>query len=142
MNEEKEQNRFRFEARRIYRTLFSRECPECLESRYEQAVLRLYQRLSEEEILVHQALMDKVTDWEALEMAARWRGCLAPLTDKYRIMIFLAETLPENYNAFIVRKTWRLLGWMALVGAGLRSIWKLLKGMVLLLGLKKGGKND
>jgi len=141
MNKEAQSSRYSDEARRIYQVLFSRECPEILISRYVKAVEKLNERLGEEDIRAHQSIMDRVRDIEALEMAARYRGLLSPLTDKFRIMVFLAETLPENYNNFIAQRTGRIFGWMVLLGVGVRSMWKLMKGLWLLSGSSGVAKN-
>lgn len=134
-------NRYQQEARRIYAVLFARPCPDCLLARYEQAVIGMNGRLDEADIQRQQAVMDRVGDWEALEMAARWCGKLPILCDRFRVMVYLAETLPENYAAFISGRTRRIRAWLALVVAGLRSVWKMLKGLILLSVHKGALKN-
>lgn len=141
MQDQKDEERYAAEGRRIYLSLLGRNCPDCLLTRYAEAVKRLHQRRSEEEIRIHQGVMDRVGDWEALEMAARWSGRLPILVDKFRIMVLLAETLPENYRDFISVRTRRLWGWAALAVAGVRSVWKLLKGYALLFRYRGVFKN-
>jgi len=110
MSENRDEIRYQTEARRMYAALLGRSCPDCLLPRYVSAVEKLNLRLSEEEIRVHQLMMDRIQDLEALEMAARWTGRLPALVDKFRIMVLLAETLPENYQAFVSDRTRRVFG--------------------------------
>ncbi|MCJ7679673.1 MAG: hypothetical protein MUP70_03010, partial [Candidatus Aminicenantes bacterium] len=78
-----------------------------------------------------------VRDLEALELAARWRGRLTPLVLRFRLMVRLAETWPENRDLFINSRRRRIVGWTAAVYGGLRTAFKLIKGLFLLWRVRR-----
>ena len=71
-------------------------------------------------------------DLEALELAARYTRKLPLLTRKFRLMAYLAETLPENQDFFINERSSFLAAFGAAWPGGLRTVCKMLKALWLL----------
>lgn len=106
--------------------------PGVLEEQFNGAARKIEGNYSAEEKDEYVRWMDGVSDLEALEYAARFRGRLGILSDKFKAMVYLAETLPENYSRFINERDNLLKGyWLCAIGT-LGSIWKLVKGMMIL----------
>jgi hypothetical protein len=122
----------RDEAERIYGAIFRQKMPGELKSRFEAAARRIEAGYTKAEIEEYNRCIHKVSDLEALEFAARLRNRLPLLSDKFRAMVFLAETLPEHYPLFINEKDKRLTAYLWLKVIGIASLWKGIKGMFLL----------
>lgn len=120
------------EAQRIYNALFKKEIPPHLKKRFYEAVNRLLVSYSPERKEQHRRVIVKVRDIEALEMAARIKNRLPLLVSKLRLMVYLAETLPQNMNYFINPQDRKFRGKGIVFFSGLRSIIKYIKGVFLL----------
>jgi len=126
------ENEKKTEAERIYFAIFRRGIPEILEEPFTGASQKIEANYSEDEVAQYRRWLERVTDLEALEYAARFRGRLGILSDKFKAMVYLAEPLPENYNHFINEKDQFLKGfWLCAIGT-FSSIWKLVKGTMIL----------
>jgi hypothetical protein len=117
---------------RIYKALFFSPPPPIIRDRFGQAVALLSAGFSEEDRRKEAEAAGRIRDLEALEMAARWTGRLPVLTWKFRLMARLGETRPENRSLLINLRDRRLRAFVQIFLAGLRSAWKLGKGLVLL----------
>ena len=126
------------EADKIYRIFFNRPIPELLASRFESASGKLRMAYSPQEIAVYQRAIDTVKDLEALEIAARFSSRLPLLSLQLRLMVCLAETMPENRQYYINDRDRAIAGYGAVVWSGMRSSFKLIKGWFLLKGLQNG----
>ncbi len=125
-------NRKKTEAERIYFAIFGEGLPEILEERFAGAARKIEGNYSAAEKDDYGRWMERVSDLEALEYAARFRGRLGILSDKFKAMVYLAETLPENYSRFINERDNLIKGyWLCAIGT-FSSIWKLFKGMMIL----------
>jgi len=79
----------------------------------------------------HRAI-DRIDDLEALEMICRLRRTHPLLTKRFRIMVHLAETLPENQALFVSSEGGRLRALSAFATGAIHSTAKLIKGWLLL----------
>jgi hypothetical protein len=77
-------------------------------------------------------LVLKKADIEAIEMAWRFKSPRNVLTKKIHILLYLAETTPENFPVFINTKNKRFFSFIVLAYHLIRSIGKFLKGIFLL----------
>jgi hypothetical protein len=123
-------NRSTSEAQAIYGALFSRPIPAILRSRYEQANSLLLEKYSPAERQVTGRAIQTVGDLEALEFAARLLHRQPLLSDKFRLMAALAETLPQHQADFIAEAP--TPPWLELTKIGLATAWKGIKGLILL----------
>ena len=57
-------------------------------------------------------------------------------SDKFRIMVYLAETRPENYSVFVNEEPKFILAYVMLIASFLRTTYKVAKGMVILTANK------
>jgi hypothetical protein len=83
-----------------------------------------------------QFLVARRADIEAVEIA--WRRLIPdnPLTRKIHILIYLAESTPENFPRFYSFKSRCITTWSLPVIQACRTIYKLIKGKILLKRFK------
>lgn len=110
-------------ARWLHRSYFGTEPPADLIERYDAACTHC--GLEADERIARAAIL--ALDPEALEYALRRRGDLA-LTKRTQVLFYLAEVRAEYRPFFFNDQPRPLAGKVALLGAGLRSAWKLLLG--------------
>ncbi len=117
------------EGRKIYAALFGGRPSPVLLARFVTAVKMLNSTAAQAEVDRATRALLACSDPEALELAARLTGQLPLLTRKFRLMAYLAETLPENQPYFVNRRSsfWR--GLLRIAGAVLRTLWKLPFGL-------------
>jgi hypothetical protein len=119
------------EAEKIYRSLFGRAIPDKLRLRFIEAS-NLDRPTHLSDLDRYYEIIDGVRDLEALEIACRYTQRLPLLSRRFRIMVFLAETLPENRGYFINDHKSLVRGVRALAAGAIRTGGKLVKGMLLL----------
>ncbi len=88
--------------------------------------------LSEQERLKLKEIILKKADIEAIEIASRIKFKNNLLTKKIHILMYLAETIPQNFETFISVKNRRIFSFIDLTYNFVRTIYKFLKGMILL----------
>lgn len=120
------------EAERIYRAVFHESVPPTLLRRFAEASARLDLRTAAGELDRYHAVLRRVADLESLEVACRFTGTLPTLSTRFRVMVHLAETLPENQKYFLNRRKSRVRAWSALLAGGVVTGLRLLKGLFLL----------
>ncbi|MBU1338923.1 MAG: hypothetical protein KKD56_07645 [Acidobacteria bacterium] len=125
------------EAQKIHEAIFGRPAPDIIQTRYAEACLTMEGLNTPEWPGLTEGILGRVRDLEALELAARWRGRLTPLVLRFRLMVRLAETRPENRDLFINLRRRRMAGWAAAVYGGLRTAFKLIKGLFLLWRVRR-----
>jgi hypothetical protein len=126
------------ESQRIYQTLFNRPVPPLIAERFAVASVRLDASVSADELARYRRAVSSGLDLEALELAGRYMGRLPLLTRKFRLMAYLAETLPENQALFISHHD-NLPGAFICVGlVTVRTVWLMAKGLTLLPRLSAG----
>lgn len=125
------------EAEKLYYTIFKKKIPADLKRYFSGASKILESGYLKNDIKRYHRYLEKVTDLEALEFASRWFNQCPLLTDKFKIMISLAETLPENHQTFVNESTGKLFNWISIGITCLHSAWKLVKGFFLLKVFKQ-----
>jgi hypothetical protein len=120
------------EAHKIYTAIFGRAIPRIVQERFVAASERLERTVAPQELAAYGRIAAVCDDLEALEVAARYSRRLPLLGRKFRLMVYLAETLPENQPFFVNARGSFLVGlWQSAIGV-LTTIFKLLKGLWLL----------
>ncbi|GEM_PF-664483 len=124
----------RGEADRIFRAIFGKPIPPVLAEWFDRAPEDIFPPLTEAMRANYRRIMTEAGDLEALEVASRVAGCNLLLRLKFQLMIHLAECVPELRSWYVNRsdcnRFWVL---MRLKGHIVRSVWKLLKGLVMLI---------
>lgn len=121
------------EAERIYEAIFRKNIPESIQKHFEVLSKGIEPLFTEKEIRKHNECILRVRDLESLELAARYFKKLPILTLKFKIILYLSETLPENYSKYINEKDKLLEGYLLLIASLFRTFYKFLKGIFLLL---------
>lgn len=121
------------EAQKIYHAIFNKNIPESVQLHFNNISRKIDDVYLINEVNKYHECIVKVHDLEALEIAARYVKKLPIITDKFKAMIYLAETLPENYSTFVNERPQRFLAFFLLMHSVLRSLLKLAKGMFLLV---------
>jgi len=116
------------EVKLLYKALFRGEVPGRVVTRYQDANLKL---LPEPEADFRRAITAK-TDIEALELAWRFRSPRNLLTQKVHVLVYLVEATPEHYNHFFNDRKRFFYSFILLALHGVRSVYKLFKGILLL----------
>ena len=120
------------EAERIYYSLFRKKIPVSIHYHFNRLSEKLENDYSEKEIKKYSSYIVKTYDLEALEIAARYLKKLPLLTEKFKIMVYLAETLPENYVMYINEKNNRFFGCLLLMTSTFRTLYKFVVGIFFL----------
>jgi hypothetical protein len=124
------------EARRIYLSIFGRPIPPIVQERFIAASAQLDRTVSPQELEEYGRLLAACTDLEAVEVAGRYTRRMKLLSRKFRLMVYLAETLPENQSFFVNERSSFLAGlWHSIAG----TIWTVLKVIKGLWLLKRNG---
>jgi hypothetical protein len=119
------------EARKIYAAVFGREIPPLVRDRFVTASKQLNLSVPQAEMDSYYRALLACADLEALELAARYTRRLPLLSRKFRLMAYLAETLPENQAFFINERSSFLSGMARSATGGFRTVFKMLKGLWL-----------
>ena len=120
------------EAEKIYSALFGRPIPDVLIERYNGAIAELAPSWDKDELSASTEIIKRVNDIEAVEYAARFFNKYPVLRSKLEILIRLNETLPDQRSLYLSKKDNVLYALLILGCSGVRSFWKLVKGIVLL----------
>jgi hypothetical protein len=120
------------ESEKIYYSIFQKKIPSFLKDHFIVISRKVDSNHSEREVHEYYRYLKRVTDLEALELTARYLKRLPLLSKKFQIMIFLAETLPENYDCYINNKDNAFQAYLSIFFYGFYSIYKFIKGMILL----------
>ena len=127
---------FESEAEKIYRAIFRTRIPDIIKQRFMDASSLLNDRSNKKEVDQYYGAIGAVGDLEALEVACRYLHKLPLLTRKLNIMVYIAETIPENQHLFVNQKASVVNGWWAFVAGGGRTVFKFGKGLLLLIKVK------
>ncbi len=120
------------EAERIYHAIFNRKIPASVQEHFEVLSKRIESRYSGEEVNKYFEAIKKTCDLEALEVASRHLKKLPVLSEKFKIMVYLAETRPENYKVFVNEEPGFISACISLISSLLRTGCKAVKGMVII----------
>jgi hypothetical protein len=121
------------EACKIHHAFFGQDPQPILLDHYLRACQSLGEREAPEVRAQYARLVSRVHDLEALEIACRYLGKYPLLSMRFRIMLHLAETLPSTQPYLVNERCSRWQAWFSIFGGGIRSAWKLSKGLVLLV---------
>lgn len=116
------------EAEYFYKKVFSAPAPRQIVEKYIAANLK---KIPEPHRGIRDLILRKA-DIEAIEMAWRFKSPRNVLTKKIHVLIYLAETTPENFPVFINSKNKRFFSFIVLACQFVRSIGKFIKGKFLL----------
>jgi hypothetical protein len=133
MSGEADESALKDEARALHRAIFGAEIPDELARRYVEAHAFCIKDASAADRDWMRRAVAARADLEALEIALRVRSPRHVLVRKARILVYLAESLPQYYDRFVNDRPRRAAGWCVLAGAALRTGYKLAKGRLLLL---------
>ncbi len=122
----------RHDAERLYRAVFGAAAPRAVIDRYLEASALLDAAATPEARAAYRRALAGVRDVEALEVAARYRRRLPLLSEHMRLMVYLAESAPENQRYFVKRRPSRAAAWTVLFAGAFRTAYKLAKGALLL----------
>lgn len=124
------------EAEKIYKAIFKTEIPLAVNERFQKASDLSTAGYSQADVGNYHRVLSRISDLEALELAARLKNKFPLLVLKFKIMIYLAETLPENRKYYINTKGRRITGFAVMIYSGFRTMFKFIKGWILLKFLK------
>ena len=122
--------RLRAQANYLHRALFGRDAPDEVRRQYASVLQRA--ALSEIPRCDLARLIERNIDLEAVEFALRRRNPANSLTQRFRVLCYLAEARPEYFHRFVNESPARVAGPLTLGFLTLRSLYKLAKGRVLL----------
>ena len=120
------------EADRIYRCLFGAAAPDIIKQRFIPPSQALNASTVTRDVERYYQAIEHAPDLEALELACRWTRRFPLISRKFRLMVYLAETLPENQRHFVNTRDSFARGMLVAVGAVLRSGLKFVRGWFLL----------
>lgn len=121
------------EAERIYHSLFNKKIPESLKIHFNNISGEIDNHYHHDEVRKYYDLILKVNDLEALEITARYLKKLPILTEKFKVMVYLAETLPDNYDVFVNENPQRFFAYIYFISSVCRTFLKITKGLVVSL---------
>jgi hypothetical protein len=118
------------EARYFHACLFSAPLDPVVVTRYEAAHRELFPSYSPSTVVSR--VVARRLDAEAVEFALRRRGTGRELTVKLQILCYLVEVRSAYLSEFVNTESCRPRAMVDLLGATVRSVWKLLKGEYLI----------
>lgn len=124
------------EAKKIYRAIIYNDVPAAVARRFIDLSTLLNQKMPSAELEYYYRAIQDIDDLEALEIACRYMGKLSTLTQRFRIMVYLAETLPENQYVFINRTSSMIKGVMYIILGALHTVFKFGIGLFLLTKMR------
>jgi len=118
------------EANRLYAALFGITAPEIVCERFEAASPIVERKYTADDISQYRTTLKY--DVEAIEIAGRYTRRLPLLSEKFRLVVYLAETMPDNQKRFVNNHdNFPGAVWAIFTGA-LRSAYKLFKGLIII----------
>jgi len=120
------------EADRIYLALFGAHAPDVIKQRFVEPSKALNAGTVTRDVEHYYQAVEHAPDLEALELACRWSRRLPLISRKFRLMVYLAETLPENQRHFVNGNDSFGRGLLAVAGTVLRSAVKFVRGWFLM----------
>ena len=115
------------EADLIHRILFGADASDGLKQRYADAL----ESAPDGAPALDASLFKANSDLEAIEFALRRKNPLNALTQRFRIVCYLAEAEPEYFARFVAERSQFSAGVGALLRAGARAVYLGIKGAYL-----------
>ena len=128
-----EQNDLIDEAIVFHNMIFKSEPKQEIINKYIAAHDIYINNASEKNLIWMKKALNLNLDFEALEMVLRFTNGRHILVRKIKILIYITESYPAYYNRFVNEVPQRAEAILSLGFHSLRSIYKLLKGLSLLL---------
>ncbi len=120
------------DAEKIYSSLFNKSIPVAIRDHFNNISKEIDNYYPQSEVRNYYELVQKINDLEAFELAARHLKKYPILTTKFKTMLYLAETVPDNYTDFINESDRCLSGYLLLSASVFRSLYKFIKGLFIL----------
>jgi hypothetical protein len=120
------------EARKLYRAIFREHAPNVVVQRFLEPAARLEAAEPPPERERYHRAIASIGDLEALEVACRYRNQMPLLSATCRLIVYIAETIPENQRFFVKRRDSLPATLWALAAGAARTAYKLVKGSFLL----------
>lgn len=121
------------EASRIYYVLLQKEIPNSIALHFERVSKIIEKKYTKKQVATCLEHMKRTRDLESLEIASRYLNRLPLLTEKFRIMAYLAETVPENYRCYVNERDKRFYAYARMFFSIVFSMKKFLKGLLILV---------
>ncbi len=118
------------EAKYFYQKIFPGQAPQQIIEKYVAANQQLLPGSTGQDAIAQ--LVNKKADIEAIEIAWRFHARNNILTKKIHILVYLVETTPEHFHNFVEIRKRRILSYFVMGYHLIRSIYKLIKGKILL----------
>jgi len=125
------------EEEKIYYSIFKKKIPESIKKHFKNISKIIDLKYNNIEINIYYNTLNKGFDIEAVELAGRYLKKTDILSEKLTAMVSLAETLPENQRFFFKKKSSRITGYINILYAFIRSLFKFTKGLIILKEVKK-----
>jgi hypothetical protein len=120
------------DAEKIYSALFGKKIPDNIHRHFNNISKEIESNFPHDEVVKYYELVGKINDLEALEVAARHLRKIPVLTEKFKIMVYLGEAIPDNYHIFINESTARFRGYAEMIFSIMRTIIKMMKGLIII----------
>ncbi len=121
------------DAEKIYYSLFKKKIPEAIQYHFNNISKEIDNNYPQDKVRKYYEVIRTVHDLEALELTARHLKKMPVLTEKFKVMIYLAETIPGNYDVFINETPKRFSVYVSMVLSAVRSMFKITKGLIISL---------
>lgn len=116
---------------KIFRAIFRTSPPPEVLHRFEEASRTVFANVDEATRRQVDALVERVSDLEALELFWRFKDAQNFLTLRFRLMVYVAECSP-SMRAILVNGDDRFFSAiLAMIGAVFQTVYKWLKGSFL-----------
>jgi hypothetical protein len=125
-------SRYHLEAKKIFLSIFNRVPSAVVVDRFIEISSIIENDYSIDEINFYHRIVERIDDLEAAEYICRLTRKHNLIVKKMLLMVYLAETRPENQYLFINNKNKVLIGPIALLVSGLYTIAKAVKGYWLI----------
>lgn len=120
------------EAEKVYHAIFRNDVPASIQHHFNLLSRKIESRYSRDEINRYYKALQKNCDLEALEIASRYLKKMPVLSEKIKIMVYLAETVPENYGSFVNEHSSFVRACILLFSSMIRTAYKFVKGVMII----------
>ncbi len=121
------------EARALHLCVFNSEIPLDVLEKYVMAHDHYLTKVRNAELIWMKKALQQGLDLEALEFALRIFNKEHILVKKFKILVYISESFSDYYNVFVNERPQRRKAFLILSFHLLQSVYKFLKGSVLLL---------
>ena len=126
----------------LHRAFLNSEAPKYISEKYVDAHNYYLKDIPEKDELWMKKVLQLGLDIEALEIALELMNKKHILVRKIKILIYLCESFHPYYDRFINERVQRRKAFILLTFHVFRSVYKLIKGLALLLWYRTLGENN